>query len=164
MKGANEIMETQIDRRKTLHVLGFGLVGSMLLPACKKDEVAAAPKPAPAAAPPPPAPVAVAPPPPAAAPDAPAAPAAPDAPAAPAAEAKAEGDVNCKEAAPIDETSKGLRRALQYKEKTDDAAKKCSGCAQFEAKKYGGCGACKLFTGAVNPNGVCLSYAPLAAK
>ena len=79
-------------------------------------------------------------------------------------EAKAEGDVNCKEAAPIDETSKGLRRALQYKEKTDDAAKKCSGCAQFEAKKYGGCGACKLFTGAVNPNGVCLSYAPLAAK
>lgn len=55
-------------------------------------------------------------------------------------------------------------RALQYKEESDQADKKCSGCAQFEGKKYGDCGACKLFTGAVNPNGVCLSYAPIAAK
>lgn len=86
------------------------------------------------------------------------------APAAAPAPAAAAGPESCKAAAPIDDASKSLRRALQYKEKSDQADKKCSGCAQFEGKKYGDCGACKLFTGAVNPNGVCLSYAPIAAK
>ncbi|MCA2980177.1 MAG: hypothetical protein INH41_08385 [Myxococcaceae bacterium] len=165
----NKTLEKQIDRRKTLQVLGIGLAGSVLLPACKKEEAAAPkaappPAPPPVAAPPPAAPAAAAPEAAAAPPSATAGGEAAPAAAPSTAEAKAEGDLNCKEAAPIDDTSKGLRRALQYKEKSDDAAKKCSGCVQFEAAKYGGCGACKLFTGAVNPNGVCLSYAPLAAK
>ncbi len=70
--------------------------------------------------------------------------------------------LNCKEKAPIDDASKQMRRALQYKEKSAEAGKNCKGCAQFEAAKYGDCGACKLFTGAVNPEGYCLSYAPKA--
>lgn len=74
----------------------------------------------------------------------------------------AANNLNCKEKAPIDETSKQLRRAVQYKEKSAEAGKNCKGCAQFEAGKYGDCGACKLFTGAVNPEGHCLSYAPKA--
>jgi hypothetical protein len=63
----------------------------------------------------------------------------------------------------IDDTSKGLRKTLQYKDTAADPAKKCSGCAQFEAGKYGDCGSCKLFTGPVQPTGGCLSFAPKGA-
>lgn len=136
-------------RRKTLKVLGLAAGGLLVFPACKE---AAKPSP-PAAAPPPvvkPPEVAAKPPEPAAAP-------AGEPPAT-----NAVGDLNCKEKAAIDETSKGLRRALQYKEKSAEAGKNCKGCAQFEAGKYGDCGACKLFTGAVNPEGHCLSFAPKA--
>ncbi len=76
--------------------------------------------------------------------------------------APAAAPLTCTDKAPIDETSKTLRAALQYKEKYDVPEKKCSGCAQYEAKKFGECGACKLFTGAVAPDGVCLSFAPIA--
>jgi hypothetical protein len=76
-------------------------------------------------------------------------PAKPPTPAAP---------LTCTDKAPIDDTSKSIRAALQYKEKFDVAEKKCSGCLQFEAKKFGDCGGCKLFTGAVSPDGVCLSF------
>jgi hypothetical protein len=71
--------------------------------------------------------------------------------------------LSCNDKAPIDATSKTMRSALQYKEKYDTAEKKCSSCLQYEAKKFGECGGCKLFTGAVAPDGVCLSYAPIAA-
>ncbi len=153
------------NRRKTIQVLGLTAGSLLVFQGCKEE--AKAPTPAPA---PPPAPAVAAKPPepePAAKPAEPAAkpaePAAADpaAPAQPTAAANT-GDVNCKEAAPIDETSKGLRRALQYKEKSAEAGKNCAGCAQYEAAKYGACGACKLFTGAVNPGGHCLSYAPKA--
>jgi hypothetical protein len=149
-------------RRNLLKALGVGLAaGGLLLAGCKQDAAPVAAQPA--AAPPP------APKPPAPAPEAAAAAAEP-APAAaptaagdaPAAAAPAEG-LNCKDKAPIDDTSKSMRRALQYKEKSDTAGKACKGCAQFEAKKYGDCGGCKLITGAINPEGVCLSFAPLQA-
>jgi hypothetical protein len=144
-----------MDRRKTLQVLGLAAGGLLVFQGCKEEAKA----PAPAAKPPEPAPVAAKPPEPAAAPPAEAA-----KPAEPAAQpaAAADGEVNCKEAAPIDEASKSLRRALQYKEKSAEAGKNCAGCAQFEAAKFGACGGCKLFTGAVNPAGHCLSYAPKA--
>lgn len=147
------------NRRKTIQVLGLTAGSLLVFQGCKEEAKAPTPAPAP---PPPPVPVAAKPPEPAAKPPepAPAAPAEPAAPAQPT--AAADGDLNCKEAAPIDETSKGLRRALQYKEKSAEAGKNCAGCAQYEAAKYGACGACKLFTGAVNPNGHCLSYAPKA--
>jgi hypothetical protein len=148
MGDMKNVLEKQVDRRRTLQVLGIGLAGTVLLPACKKEEAAApAPKPAPAPA----APAA-----------APAAPAGEPTAAAPAA-AKPEGDLNCETAAPIDEASKGLRAAFQYKEKSAEAGKNCAGCAQYIAGKYGGCGGCKLFTGAVNPNGHCISWVPIAA-
>jgi len=66
-------------------------------------------------------------------------------------------------ATPPDEASKTMRKTLQYKAATDNPAKKCSGCAQYTAGTYGDCGGCKLFSGPVQPNGVCLSYAPLGA-
>jgi hypothetical protein len=59
----------------------------------------------------------------------------------------------------IDEASKTLRGALQYKKEAADPAKKCNACAQYDEKKYGDCGGCKLFTGPVQPNGSCLSFA-----
>ncbi len=69
-------------------------------------------------------------------------------------------ELRCKEKVALDEAAVGLRRALQYKEKAPTPEKKCSACAQFEAGKYGECGGCKVLPGAVNPEGVCLSFAP----
>jgi hypothetical protein len=147
-KDASNVM----GRRQALQVVGLGLTtaGSLLgLQGCKKDEMAPAMKPAD------PPPAAMAPPPPAAM-------AAPE--AAPAAAAAPPADLNCKEKAPIDDNAKDLRRALQYKEKSAEAGKNCLGCAQYQPGKYGDCGGCNLFGGAVNPGGHCLSYAPKAAK
>ncbi len=64
----------------------------------------------------------------------------------------------------IDDTSRGLRKTLQYSDKAVAPEKKCTACSQYEAGKYGDCGACKLFTGPVNPNGGCLSFAPKGAE
>ncbi len=63
---------------------------------------------------------------------------------------------------PIDSTSKNARLVMQYKNPAAIPEKHCSACSQFTPNKYGDCGACKLFTGPVNPNGGCLSFAPLA--
>ena len=142
----------KFDRRQTLKVLGLTAGGALLFQGCK-EEVKAPPAAPPAAAPPPVAAVVAKPAEPAAA-----------APAGepPVAANGAAGELNCKDKAPIDEASKGLRRALQYKEKSAEAGKNCLGCAQYNAGTYGDCGGCKLFTGAVNPGGHCLSYAPKA--
>lgn len=64
---------------------------------------------------------------------------------------------------PVDDASKQLRTALQYKEKADSADKQCKGCAQYVAGQFGDCGGCKLFTGPVQPTGGCLSFAPIGA-
>jgi hypothetical protein len=72
-------------------------------------------------------------------------------------EARAEA-LNCKTKAPIDPGALQMRRTLQYVEKSVTPGKKCSTCAQFEAGKYKECGGCKLFGGAVNPEGNCLSW------
>ena len=72
---------------------------------------------------------------------------------------------SCEAKIPGDETATNLRRTLQYKEQSDTPDKKCTTCAQFESDRYAGmgCGGCKLFGGAVNPDGVCLSFAPRQA-
>ncbi len=70
----------------------------------------------------------------------------------------------CQDKIPVDDATKGMRTALQYKEKSDDPAKKCSGCVQYLAAKYDNCGGCKLFAGGVNPEGFCVSYAPSSTK
>jgi hypothetical protein len=72
---------------------------------------------------------------------------------------------SCQDKIEVDETAANLRRTLQYKEKSDTPEKKCSSCAQFEPERYAGtgCGGCKLFAGAVNPEGICLSFAPKGA-
>jgi hypothetical protein len=149
----------KFDRRQTLKVFGLTVGGALVFQGCKEE--VKPPPPAPAPAPAAPAAVAAVKPEPAAAPP-PAEPAAPAPAEAAQPVAAADGDLNCKEKAPIDDASKSLRRALQYKEKSAEAGKNCGGCAQFEAAKYGACGSCKLFTGAVNPGGHCLSYAPKA--
>lgn len=144
--------EHRVNRRRALHILGLASAGGLLAAAgCAKQE-AAPPPPSPTPAPPAPAPAA----PPAAATEA-----APAAAAPAGTETAAAG--SCDSAAPIDDASKTMRRALQYKEKSDFADKNCGGCVQYEAAKYGACGACKLFTGAVAPGGHCLSYAPKQA-
>lgn len=72
---------------------------------------------------------------------------------------------SCQDKIEVDEAAATLRRTLQYKEKSDTPDKKCSSCAQFEVERYAGtgCGGCKLFAGAVNPEGLCLSFAPKGA-
>lgn len=83
------------------------------------------------------------------------------------AETKKEGDakaVDCSKEGKIDKKSKQMRKVLQYVDKTKQPGKVCSGCIQWVAAEKGkSCGGCKLFTGPVNPNGYCLSYAPSKA-
>ena len=74
-------------------------------------------------------------------------------------EALAQAALNCKSRVPVDAAAVQMRRNLQYAEKSNQPGKKCSTCAQFEAGKYKECGGCKLFGGAVNPEGSCLSWA-----
>lgn len=74
-------------------------------------------------------------------------------------DARAEAALNCKNKVPVDPAAVQMRRNLQYAEKSNQPGKKCSNCAQFEAGKYKECGGCKLFAGAVNPEGSCLSWA-----
>ena len=77
----------------------------------------------------------------------------------------AAGAGSCQDKIEVDESAATLRRTLQYKEKADTPAKKCSLCAQFEVQRYAGtgCGGCKLFAGAVSPEGGCFSFAPKPA-
>ena len=71
---------------------------------------------------------------------------------------------SCQSKEPLDDTSRTMRRTLQYMEKSNRPGKVCSSCSQYDNTRYGpDCGGCKLFTGAVNPNGGCLSYAPVGA-
>lgn len=132
----------RIHRRKALTLVGVTAAGSLLALACGNN---AATPPTPTTPTPPPTPP-------------PATPTTPTATATPA----ATGELDCKDKGPIDDASKTMRRALQYKEKTDTPEKKCSGCVQYVAAAAGAeCGGCKLFTGPVNPNGVCLSWVPI---
>jgi hypothetical protein len=55
-----------------------------------------------------------------------------------------------------------MRTALQYKAASDQEGKNCANCAQFKPGEYGDCGGCNLFTGPVNNNGHCLSWAEKA--
>ena len=74
-------------------------------------------------------------------------------------DAHAQAAPSCKNKVPVDPAAVQMRRNLQYMEKSNQPGKKCSTCAQFEAGKYKECGGCKLFAGAVNPEGSCLSWA-----
>lgn len=64
----------------------------------------------------------------------------------------------------IDDASKAQRKTLQYKKVATVPEKKCTACAQYIEKSYGDCGGCKLFTGPVQPEGGCLSFAPKGAE
>jgi len=66
--------------------------------------------------------------------------------------------------ATIDEASKAQRKTLQYKKVATVPEKRCSACAQYSEKTFGECGGCKLFTGPVQPEGGCLSFAPKGAE
>ena len=66
--------------------------------------------------------------------------------------------------ATVDDASKKLRATLQYVEKSPNAEKMCSNCLQYVAPAAGKkCGGCKLFTGPVQANAYCLSWAAKAA-
>ncbi len=82
------------------------------------------------------------------------------APPSPAPAAPAEEALSCN--TPIEPASAQSRKIMQYKNPAAIPEKHCSACSQFIEAKYGDCGGCKLFTGPVNPNGGCLSFAPKA--
>lgn len=64
--------------------------------------------------------------------------------------------------AEIDGKSKKMRKALQYVEKSKQKGKNCANCMQWIKPAEGEkCGGCKLFSGPVDPEGYCLSYAPM---
>ncbi len=47
----------------------------------------------------------------------------------------------------------------KYVDQTLEAAKRCSGCAQFVAAAPDQCGRCKIVKGPINPNGGCILFA-----
>jgi hypothetical protein len=140
-------MDAKIGRRHSLKVVGFGFLGAaglVNLAACSKEEsageaeAAGGAKKAPAKQ----------------------AEAAGDAKKAPAKQAEAAGGEGCD--ATFDAASAQMRTALQYKEASDQEGKNCANCAQFKPGAYGDCGGCILFTGPVQNNGYCLSWAAKA--
>lgn len=152
-------METKIGRRRSLKVVGFGILGAaglVNLAACSKQESGGAAE----KAPPPPPPKEPEPAEEAAAAPAEPAEAAEEPTEAPAEQAEAAGGEGCD--APIDAASTQMRTALQYKEASDQEGKNCANCAQFKPGAYGDCGGCALFAGPVNNNGYCLSWAAKA--
>ncbi|HJL04147.1 MAG TPA: high-potential iron-sulfur protein [Polyangiaceae bacterium LLY-WYZ-15_(1-7)] len=64
--------------------------------------------------------------------------------------------------APVDAQSQQMRTTLQYKEQSTEAGKNCANCAQYVEGQYGDCGGCNLFSGPVQPQGHCLSWAAQA--
>ena len=74
-------------------------------------------------------------------------------------EARADAGLNCKTKVAIDPAAQQIRRTLQYAEKSNTPGKRCDNCSQYEVGKFKECGGCKLFAGAVNPAGYCLSWA-----
>ncbi|MGB5811775.1 MAG: high-potential iron-sulfur protein [Polyangiales bacterium] len=128
-------MDTKIGRRDSLKVVGFGFLGAaglINLAACSKKESAGGAEGAGSAE---------------------------KAPTeeAPAKQAEAAGGEGCDAA--IEPASTQMRTALQYKQVSDQEGKSCSSCAQFKPGEYGDCGGCNLFTGPVQSNGYCLSWA-----
>ncbi|MGF1508087.1 MAG: high-potential iron-sulfur protein [Myxococcota bacterium] len=133
-----------VTRRRTLQVLGTGVLVPAALAACTESK-------APSSAPPKKAEPAK---------KQPAA--AASKPAAAAAASKPAGTATAKKGcdAEIDATSQNLRKTLQYVEKSKIEGKMCSNCAQWiKPEGDNHCGGCKLFTGPVYPAGYCLSWA-----
>ncbi len=125
-----------VGRRYTLHLLGVGLAAGGFLAACKQDKESNS----------------------GGEPTAPTPPSGQPSPQPAAGGGSAALDCNT----PVDAASKQTRLVMQYKNPAAIPEKHCSACAQYIPGKYGDCGGCKLFTGPVNPNGGCLSFAPLA--
>jgi hypothetical protein len=149
MKENNRFDSLNVTRRRTLQVIGAGVVAPAALAACaeskteshsapkKKEEKKPAPTPAAAASKPSTKPDETA------------------AAAAPAGGKGCDGE--------IDATSANLRKTLQYVENSKIEGKQCKNCAQWiKPEGDNACGGCKLFTGPVQPSGYCLSWA--AAK
>jgi hypothetical protein len=74
-------------------------------------------------------------------------------------DARADAGLSCKNKVATDPAAQQIRRTLQYAEKSNVPGKKCNNCLQYEVGKYKECGGCKLFAGAVHPDGYCLSWA-----
>ncbi len=123
-----------IGRRQTFHLLGVGLTAAGVLAsvACKQGSDSSSQSGA----------------------------STPPSPASPPPAPPAEEALSCN--SPIEPASAQSRKIMQYKNPAAIPEKHCSACSQFIEAKYGDCGGCKLFTGPVNPNGGCLSFAPKA--
>lgn len=85
----------------------------------------------------------------------------PSASSAPVADDKSKDVKDCTEGVELSEQSKRMRKTLQYVSKSSKPDKYCSNCSQWiPPEGEGPCGGCKLFSGPVNANGYCLSWAP----
>lgn len=82
-------------------------------------------------------------------------------PVEPKPSAGASAGTDCAAEAKLDAASKQMRKALQYVSESKKAGQNCAKCLQWKAPEGGGaCGGCKLFSGPVNAEGYCLSFAP----
>ena len=72
-------------------------------------------------------------------------------------------DAACYDPDSISLAQQGLRRSLEFTERSSDPAKHCDLCAFFSGTKAG-CGNCQILSGPVVAGGLCSSFAPRATK
>jgi hypothetical protein len=51
-----------------------------------------------------------------------------------------------------------LRETLKYTDRSTDRQKRCSDCQQYLPNSDADCGRCKLFKGAIHPDGYCAAF------
>jgi hypothetical protein len=68
---------------------------------------------------------------------------------------KSEPD-SCSDVSGLSEPEKMARSALQYTDRSTQAAKQCKGCQLFQpAPEPSQCGGCQVVKGPIHPNGYC---------
>lgn len=71
---------------------------------------------------------------------------------------------SCEDVTGLSPAEVAVRRdTAAYVEVATDPAKKCSACAQYEAKGPNACGGCKVVKGPINPEGSCKLFVPKPA-
>jgi hypothetical protein len=72
--------------------------------------------------------------------------------------AKKEPD-SCQDVAGLSEPEKVARTALQYADRSPQAAKQCQGCQLFQpAAEASQCGSCQVVKGPIHPKGYCTAW------
>jgi len=67
---------------------------------------------------------------------------------------------SCSDVSGLNDPEKTARSALQYTDRSPEAAKQCRNCNQYQpAPTPSQCGGCQIVKGPIHPNGYCTAWA-----